>query len=76
MTTGALPNDGGGISRGDWAGRMLGVAITGAVAVTQVRGVSQSGRSALNIRLVNFFWLLTTTQNVTPLVPARQVQAS
>lgn len=36
MTTGALPSDGGGISRGELAGRMLGVAITGAVAVTQV----------------------------------------
>ncbi|CAB1121181.1 unnamed protein product [Ectocarpus sp. CCAP 1310/34] len=35
MTTGALPSDGGGISRGEWAGRMLGVAITGAVAVSQ-----------------------------------------
>ncbi|CAN0020112.1 unnamed protein product [Ectocarpus sp. 6 AP-2014] len=35
MTTGALPSDGGGMSRGEWAGRMLGAAITGAVAVSQ-----------------------------------------
>ncbi|CAM9202320.1 unnamed protein product [Ectocarpus sp. 8 AP-2014] len=35
MTTGAQPSDGGGMSRGEWAGRMLGAAITGAVAVSQ-----------------------------------------